>query len=142
VAPSVGWLSSPDGPDQPDEPYGILGASKPTQGRGTFAEYILVKDHEIFPLPVHLEGSWAEAASFPLGGLTAYRAVFTKAGVKKGQNVLITGTLRSGENNQDGRPLRICHIRNRRRCSGSSVAVRRRCRYRCMDLLCCVDLGN
>jgi hypothetical protein len=93
IAPSVGWLSSPDGPDQPDEPHGILGGTKPTQGRGTFAEFIVVKDREVIALPAHLEGSWAEAASLPLGGLTAWRAVFTKAGVKQGQNVLITGTV-------------------------------------------------
>lgn len=39
--------------------------------------------------PAHL--SPAEAAALPLGGLTTFRAVFTKAQVKPGEKVLITG---------------------------------------------------
>ncbi|KAI8594842.1 hypothetical protein EDD21DRAFT_314121, partial [Dissophora ornata] len=42
-----------------------------------------------FKAPEHLTD--VEAAALPLAGLTAYRAVFTKGQVEKGQNVLITG---------------------------------------------------
>ena len=96
LAPFVNWKSSPEGPDgSPTEPFGILGAVKQTGGRGTFAEYIVVEEDNLVACPAHflnrgVEG-YAEAASVPLGSLTAYRAVFTKANVKSGQNVFITG---------------------------------------------------
>ncbi|KAL8287613.1 hypothetical protein RQP46_003471 [Phenoliferia psychrophenolica] len=94
VHSAVNWESDPDGPDGPG-PFGILGAVGQTQGRGTFAEYVVVGAEDVVACPEHFVGrgmeGWSEAASFPLGGLTAYRAVFTKAKVQAGQNVLITG---------------------------------------------------
>ncbi|GAA5853859.1 hypothetical protein JCM8547_007476 [Rhodosporidiobolus lusitaniae] len=89
LCPTVGWLSSPLGPDVPSQPWGILGSVKQTGGRGTFAEYVCVGKEDVVLCPEHLGKD--EAAVVPLGGLTAYRAVFTKAGVKEGDNVLITG---------------------------------------------------
>ncbi|GAA5821687.1 hypothetical protein JCM11251_000970 [Rhodosporidiobolus azoricus] len=89
VAPAVGWLSSPLGPDVPGEPFGILGSVKQTGGRGTFAEFVAVGADDVAECPEHL--SREEGAAVPLGALTAYRAVFTKAKVEKGQNVLVTG---------------------------------------------------
>ena len=56
---------------------------------GTFAEYIAVPESQIFDKPSHL--SLAEAAALPLAGLTAYRALFVQAKLKKGDKVLITG---------------------------------------------------
>lgn len=56
---------------------------------GTMAEYVLVKAEYLYPKPAHL--NWEQAASIPLAGLTAYRALFTKARVKKGDKVLIVG---------------------------------------------------
>lgn len=56
---------------------------------GTLEEYIAVGKSFIYKKPEHLTS--AEAASFPLAGLTAYRAVFVKGDIKKNQNVLITG---------------------------------------------------
>lgn len=56
---------------------------------GTFAEYVKVKAEYLYPKPAHL--SWEQAAAIPLSGLTAYRALFTKARVKKGDKVLIVG---------------------------------------------------
>jgi len=56
---------------------------------GTFAEYVKVKADALFTKPDHL--SFPEAAAFPLAGLTAYRALFTKGNVQKGENVLIVG---------------------------------------------------
>ncbi|MFN9906412.1 MAG: zinc-binding alcohol dehydrogenase family protein, partial [bacterium] len=41
------------------------------------------------PKPAHL--SFAQAAALPLAGLTAYRALFTKADLKKGEKLLISG---------------------------------------------------
>ena len=35
--------------------------------------------------------SWEQAAAIPLAGLTAYRALVTRAGVKAGETVLVTG---------------------------------------------------
>lgn len=56
---------------------------------GTFAEFVKVNFKNIFPKPDHL--NFIQAAAFPLAGLTAFRALFTKAQLKKTDNVLITG---------------------------------------------------
>jgi NADPH:quinone reductase-like Zn-dependent oxidoreductase len=57
---------------------------------GTFAEQIVISAAQLAPKPAHL--SWEEAAALPLAGLTAWRAVFTRAQLKAGERVLITGT--------------------------------------------------
>lgn len=56
---------------------------------GTFAEYVKTRVEYLHPKPVHL--TWEQAAALPLAGLTAYRALFTKAKAKKGDKVLISG---------------------------------------------------
>jgi len=56
---------------------------------GTYAEYIVVPAVNIYEKPGHL--SWEEAAALPLAGLTAYRAVVSRANVQRGQTVLVTG---------------------------------------------------
>jgi zinc-binding alcohol dehydrogenase/oxidoreductase len=56
---------------------------------GTFAEYVKTRIEYLYPKPVHL--TWEQAAAIPLAGLTAYRALFTKAKAKKGDRVLISG---------------------------------------------------
>ncbi|GAA6050391.1 hypothetical protein JCM3770_004014 [Rhodotorula araucariae] len=89
VHPAANWLSSPLGPDVPGKQFGILGAVRQTGGRGTFGEYVAVGADDVVACPPHLGRE--EAATVPLGALTAWRATFTKAGVKKGDNVLITG---------------------------------------------------
>lgn len=73
----------------PGKQFGILGSVKQTEGRGTYAEYLVVGKDDVIECPEHL--SVAEAATVPLGSLTSYRATFTKANVKSGDNVLITG---------------------------------------------------
>ncbi|KAF9437874.1 hypothetical protein BGZ76_010751 [Entomortierella beljakovae] len=83
VMPSVGWYKDPRGPE---EAYYILGGSHAT---GTFSEFFASNEDDVFKAPDHLTD--AEAAALPLAGLTAFRAVFTKGQVSKGQNVLITG---------------------------------------------------
>lgn len=56
---------------------------------GTLAEYVLVKTEYLYPKPTHL--NWEQAAAIPLAGLTAYRALFSKAHLKRGDKVLIVG---------------------------------------------------
>ena len=56
---------------------------------GTFAQQIAVPARYVHPLPAHL--SFAQGAALPLGGVTAYRAAFTRAGVRPAERVLITG---------------------------------------------------
>lgn len=56
---------------------------------GTFAEYIKIPKENIFSKPAYL--SWEEAVALPLGGLTAYRALFTRGKLQEGETVLIPG---------------------------------------------------
>lgn len=65
--------------------FEILGLPR----NGTLAEKIAVPANLLYPKPAHL--TWAEAAALPLGGLTAYRALFTKGRCQAGDRVLITG---------------------------------------------------
>ncbi|RUS14800.1 LOW QUALITY PROTEIN: chaperonin 10-like protein, partial [Endogone sp. FLAS-F59071] len=83
IYPSVGWEKDPRGPEGKFAILGLLPLP------GTFAEYIAVPSVDVFPTPAHLTN--AEAAALPLAGLTAWRATFTKAQVKSGDHVLITG---------------------------------------------------
>lgn len=86
--PGTGWKDSPDGPENP-KGYAIMGGTK-TNPAGTLAEVVLLDESELEEAPPHL--SDAEAAAFPLTGLTAWRALFTKSGnAKPGHNILITG---------------------------------------------------
>lgn len=56
---------------------------------GTFAEYVCVPARNVHPRPSHLTA--AQAAALPLGGVTAYRALFTRGRLQAGERVLITG---------------------------------------------------
>jgi zinc-binding alcohol dehydrogenase/oxidoreductase len=56
---------------------------------GTLADKVAVPASRLARKPAHL--SWEEAAALPLGGLTAWRAVKTKAQLASGDRVLITG---------------------------------------------------
>ncbi|MBL9219303.1 MAG: zinc-binding dehydrogenase [Opitutaceae bacterium] len=56
---------------------------------GTFAEQIAIPVANLAPKPAHL--SWKQAAALPLAGLTAWRALFTRAQLKSGERVLVTG---------------------------------------------------
>ncbi len=56
---------------------------------GTLREYIAVNKKNVFKKPSHL--SLEQSAALPLAGLTAYRALFRRAGAKKNNSVLITG---------------------------------------------------
>jgi zinc-binding alcohol dehydrogenase/oxidoreductase len=56
---------------------------------GTFAQYVTVPACNVYPKPRGL--SPEAAATIPLAGLTAYRALVTRGGVRSGETVLITG---------------------------------------------------
>jgi len=65
--------------------YRILGLPD----NGTYAEYVKVPATNLFAKPDAL--SWEAAAATPLAGLTAYRALVTRARVQPGETVLVTG---------------------------------------------------
>lgn len=65
--------------------YRILGMPED----GTYAEMIKVPAVNLHPKPAHL--TFEEAAALPLAGLTAYRSVASRAQVKAGETVLVTG---------------------------------------------------
>lgn len=56
---------------------------------GTFAQYVCVPAENVFPKPGALTNE--EAAAIPLAGLTAYRAVVTRAKLTKNDTLLVTG---------------------------------------------------
>lgn len=56
---------------------------------GTFATEIVVPAEQLHARPQHLD--WNESAALPLGGGTAYRAVFTQGRLLPTETVLITG---------------------------------------------------
>ncbi|KAF4614488.1 hypothetical protein D9613_002477 [Agrocybe pediades] len=85
LTPTRGWNEDPQGPESR---FGILGGSA-FPPLGTFAEHVLVERDEVIETPDHLED--IHAAAWPIGGVTAWRAVHVNAQVQKGQNVLITG---------------------------------------------------
>lgn len=82
INPNINWGTSPD-VQQLD--YKILGMPN----HGTFAEYVAVGIDRLVEKPSHLD--FAQASALPLGGLTAFRALFTHGKVKEGHQVLISG---------------------------------------------------
>jgi NADPH:quinone reductase-like Zn-dependent oxidoreductase len=82
ILPSLRWGGREEAPGPEFE---ILGG--PTNG--TYAELVKVPVENVLPKPRRF--SWEEAAAFPLAGLTAYRALFTRARVRAGETVLVLG---------------------------------------------------
>jgi NADPH:quinone reductase-like Zn-dependent oxidoreductase len=82
INPNIDW-----GPDLDVQSgkYTILGM--PVDG--TFAEYAVVPIDRLHHKPFHLD--FLQASALPMGGLTAFRALFRKGELKGGQNVLISG---------------------------------------------------
>ncbi len=64
-----------------DEVYGVIG--------GSYAEYALAKEKDLQPKPGKL--TFEEAATIPIGALTAWGAVIDTAKVEAGQHVLVQG---------------------------------------------------
>lgn len=82
INPNIDWGSDPE---VQSSRYTILGM--PVDG--TFAEQVVVPVSRLNHKPFHLD--FLQAAALPLGGLTAYRALFRRGGLRSGQNVLISG---------------------------------------------------
>ncbi len=82
INPSLFWGENPhvQGPQ-----FSILGLPLD----GTYAEMVLVPVVNLHPKPEAL--SWEEAAAVPLASLTAYRALITRAALRAGEALLITG---------------------------------------------------
>ena len=82
ICPSLDWgeVDRVQGPS-----FRILGLPDD----GTYAELVKVPVANVFPKPAAL--SFEEAAAIPLAGLTAYRALVTRAQVRAGETVLIPG---------------------------------------------------
>lgn len=80
--PNINW-----GPydDVQSREYSILGMPSD----GTLAEYVAVNVDRLEEMPPYL--SYEEAAAFPLGGLTAYRACFRHGRIEADDHVLISG---------------------------------------------------
>ncbi|WP_213575656.1 zinc-binding dehydrogenase [Rhodococcus sp. USK13] len=82
IYPCMNWGSDETAPAKD---FSILGDSTD----GTYADLVSVPVDNLFPKPEHL--SWEEAAALPCAGLTAYRAMFTRADLKEGETVLVLG---------------------------------------------------
>jgi zinc-binding alcohol dehydrogenase/oxidoreductase len=82
INPSLNWGASEESPGPAWETLGV-----PRQG--TYAERIAVPAAFLARKPPRL--TWAEAAATPLAGLTAWRAVVTKARIAPGERVLVPG---------------------------------------------------
>jgi zinc-binding alcohol dehydrogenase/oxidoreductase len=82
INPSIQWGSNPR---VQGSSYRILGLPD----NGTLAEAVVVPRSNIVPMPAHL--SFEQAAALPLAGLTAWRALFSRCQLKRGEQVLITG---------------------------------------------------
>ncbi|HDR7261372.1 MULTISPECIES: zinc-binding dehydrogenase [Bacillus] len=81
INPSIGWDNIAEVPELPE----VLGGPKD----GTFAEYVIVPAENVVGKPSYL--TWEESGVLSLSALTAYRALFTKGRLKRGEHVLIPG---------------------------------------------------
>ena len=78
-----GWA---DGPVAPDKTAQALGGSVD----GVLAEEIVLHEQALVRVPAHLD--FAEAATLPCAGVTAWNAMFETGGLKAGDTVLLLGT--------------------------------------------------
>jgi len=82
ILPALGWGG---GEAAPAPGFRILGGPDD----GTYAELIAIPAENVFPKPSRL--TFEEAAALPLGGLTAYRALVSRAAIRSGETVLVIG---------------------------------------------------
>jgi NADPH:quinone reductase-like Zn-dependent oxidoreductase len=82
VYPAMRWGNRQDAPGPG---FDVLGGVD----NGTFAPYVVLPAENVRRKPEHL--SWEEAAALPLAGLTAYRALLSRAALQPGETVLIHG---------------------------------------------------
>ena len=71
--------------DSGDEVFALT----PFDRDGVAAEYAVVPTDVLAPKPLRL--SHVEAAALPMGGLTAWQALFVHGGLARGEQVLVTG---------------------------------------------------
>ncbi|HEY1867951.1 MAG TPA: zinc-binding dehydrogenase [Candidatus Cybelea sp.] len=83
IDPMLGWGDDP----RVWDPAASTILGMPSDG--TFAQYVVVPVDNVYRKPPML--SMQEAAAIPLAGLTAYRALFTRGALQRGETVLITG---------------------------------------------------
>ena len=85
--PAARWTPDLVGPEYriEGEPWCVLGVPH----QGTHAERIVAAADLVRPRPAGW--SWDETAALPLAGLTAWRALRTRGGVRSGSTVLVTG---------------------------------------------------
>lgn len=82
INPNVDWGENPK---VQSPTYHILG----TPSDGLFCEYVTIDAEKIAEKPAHLSSK--AGAALPLGGMTAYRALFHHGKCQKEENVLISG---------------------------------------------------
>ena len=70
-----------------DEVYAVPDGAR--SGKGTYAEYVVVKETEAALKPKSIDH--IHAAAIPVVALTAWQALFDQAGLSKGQKILIHG---------------------------------------------------
>ena len=82
INPGIDW-----GPNEryQSKKFRVLGVPD----HGTFAEKICIPESYIYNAPDHLTDE--EVAALPVAGVTAYRALFTRAQLMPGEHVLVTG---------------------------------------------------
>lgn len=81
INPVTNWSKKDTPPSSPN----ILGFPN----NGVFSEYVVLNENQVFLKPNIY--TWEEAATLSLSALTAYRLLFTKGQLKKGQSILISG---------------------------------------------------
>ncbi|MFO1153885.1 MAG: NAD(P)-dependent alcohol dehydrogenase [Rhodospirillales bacterium] len=77
------WLAG-----EPDESR--LSRSLGVEMDGTMAEFMVLDEAGVFPIPDHLSDE--EATTLPTAGVTAWRALVTEGRLKAGDTVLVQGT--------------------------------------------------
>jgi NADPH:quinone reductase-like Zn-dependent oxidoreductase len=82
INPGFDWGPS-EGAQGPG--FSILGLPRD----GTLADRVAVPAAQLSQKPAHM--TWEEAAAMPLSGLTAWRALMSRARLEKGERVLVTG---------------------------------------------------
>ena len=82
INPGLDWG---DRPAAQADKFRILGLPDD----GTFAEKVRVSASALVAKPAHLDS--AHAAALPLAGVTGYRALFVRAGLRPGERVLVSG---------------------------------------------------
>ena len=92
----AGWLDGEEVIINPGQGWGengsfhgkdfkILGLPE----NGTFAQQVITDKKYVYPKPGHL--TMEQAAALPLAGLTAYRALFSRGRLQRGDKLLISG---------------------------------------------------